>query len=479
MTIFLRPLLSFRLPFILFGILMSTPSTAAENKITDASNTPPSSPMHFGAGPSGSLLLVEENHTLPVISVVLAARSGSASDPEKFEGLSNLAAEIARRGAAGMNRTALDNKLDDLGANLDAIVDADSARFVGRVLARNFDAFMDLLADVVLRPSFEVTEVERSRREMKSIIAESRNDDRSLCERNFSLRLFGRHPYGQAPDGSEASIDRISLPQIKQHFHRQFSGKNVIFGAAGDITIDTFSKAVNARFGELPEGKDLTLRSPTALAPQGWRIQVVDKPDRQQVQIMFGHLAIPATHPDYIALLIGMTSFGGHAMNATLMAEVRTKRGWAYGAYMNAIPHPILSVLRGWVFTGVENAVDTLKLVLRLYGKLANKPLTDGTISFFQKFLSGSYGADLDTPGARLARRIAGEIQGLPRDFIDTFADRVHATTTDAVRSALAKHLHPKDLAITLVATASVLVPKLKAAGIKESAIDVTPYTIH
>lgn len=479
MTTGIRLKFAIVLHLLLSGTLMSNPTVAAEHSPTAPLQQATDNPMHFGNGPAGSFLLVEENHTLPVISVVLAARSGSASDPEKFEGLSNLAAEIARRGAAGGDRTQLDNDLDDLGANLDAIVDADSARFVGRVLAKNFDAFMDVLANVVLRPTFDSAEVERSRREMKAIISESRNDDRSLCERNFSQRLFGRHPYGQAPDGSEASIARISLPQIKQHFHDQFSGKNLIFGAAGDITIEAFSAAVHARFAKLSQGKDLTLRSPGALAPQGWRIQLVDKPDRQQVQIMFGHLTIPASHPDYIALQIGLTSFGGHLMNATLMNEIRTKRGWAYGAYMNAIPHPILSVLRGWVFTGVDNAVDTLKLVLRLYGKLAEKPLSDDTILFFQKFLAGSYGSDLDTPGARLGRRIGGEIQGLPRDFIDTFADKVRATSPDAVRAALAKHLHPKDLAITLVATASVLVPKLKSAGIKESSIDITPYTSH
>ena len=458
------------------GMLMSTSSNAAPTK--------PATPLqtgatHFGPGPAGSLVLVEENHTLPIISVVLAARSGSASDPEKFEGLSNLAAEIARRGAAGKDRAEIDNRLDDLGATLDAIVDSDSARFTGSVLAKNFDAFMDLLADVVLRPTFAQSEVQRSRREITAIISESRNDDRTLCDRNFSLRLFGRHPYGQAPDGTEASVARISLPQLKLHFAQQFSGKNVIFGAAGDITPAAFATAVNQRFASLPEGQDLTLRAPRALPPEGWRLQIVDKPDRQQVQMMFGHLAIPASDPDYIPLLIGLTSFGGHAMNATLMSEVRTKRGWAYGAYMNAIPHPTLTVLRGWVFTGVQNAVETLKLVLRLYGKLVQKPLTDETAGFFAKFLAGSYGADLDTPGARLGRRIAGEIQGLPRDFIDTFAARVTATTPDEVRAALAKHLHPKDLAITLVATASVLVPKLKAAGIKETAIDITPFTRH
>lgn len=462
---------SWGLALLVMGTSMS--DSFAQTLIASGNQT------HFSEGPAGSLLLVEENHTLPVISVVVAARSGSASDPEKLEGLSNLAAEVARRGAAGQDRTAIDNRLDDLGASLDAIVDADSTRFVGRVLAKNFDAFMDLLADVILRPTFSPAEMERSRREIKAIISESRNDDRTLCDRNFSQRLFGRHPYGQAPDGSEASVSRIQPSQLNRHFREQFVGKNLIFGASGDITAQAFAAAVAKRFATLVPGHDQTLREPKALAPEGWRILLVDKPERQQVQIMFGHLAMPPSDPDYIPLLIGLSRFGGHAMNATLMSEVRTKRGWAYGAYMNAVPHPSLTVLRGWVFTGVENAVDTLRLVLRLYGQLLKMPLPDADVTFFQKFLAGSYAADLDTPGARLGRRIAGEIAGLPRDFIDTFAEKVQATTPDQVRAALAKHLHPKDLAITMVATASVLVPKLQAAGIKTTAIDVTPFTTH
>lgn len=461
----------FRLPLsaslFVFLAMLSNPSSSATAE----------NPTHWQTGPAGSLLLVEENPTLPIVTVTLAARTGSAADPERQEGLSNLAAEVARRGAGGKSRAQLDNALDDLGASLDVLVDVESTRLVGRVLSKNFEAFMDLLADVILRPTFDQAEVDRTRREVLGQLAESRNDDRSLCARNFARRLWGRHPYGQPADGTEASLNRLKKPLLQRHFKTQFSGDNVIFAATGDLTMAAFSQAVAQRFGKLSQASAPAVQIPKALAPQGWRLQLVNKPDRQQVQMMFGHLALPPTHPDYIALNIALTAFGGHAMNATLMNEVRTQRGWAYGAYMNAIPYRHTGAVRGWVFTGVDHAVDTLKLVLRLYMDLAKQPPSDDTVGFFKKFLAGSYASDLDSPSGRLWHRVVAEIQGLPRDWVDNYAEKVATTSAADVRRAVATHLRPKDLAITVVATADELLPKLQAAGIDAAAVDVTPFT--
>ena len=433
--------------------------------------------VHWQAGPGGSLLLVEENPTLPIVTVTVAARTGAAADPEHLAGLSNMAGEVARRGAGGKTREQLDDALDDLGASLDVLADTESVRFVGRVLSKNFNPFMDLLADVILRPTFDQSEVNGTRREVVGQLAESRNDDRSLCARNFSRRLWGRHPYGQPADGTEASLKRMKKTVLQRHFKSQFSGSNVIFAATGDITTAAFSKALEARFDKLPNAPATTLKIPKASPPQGWRIQLVDKPDRQQVQMMFGQLGLPATHPDYVPLSIAMTAFGGHAMNATLMKEVRTERGWAYGAYMSVIPHRQVGALNGWVFTGVDHAVDTLRLVLRLYTELTQTPAPDEAVAFFKKFLAGAYASELDSPSARLWRRVLAEIQGLPRDWVDTFAQKVTDTSAADVRRAVVNHLKPHDLAITLVATADVLLPKLQAAGIDAAAVDVTAFT--
>src|SRR5262249_21263994 len=143
--------------------------------------------------------------------------------------------------------------------------------------------------------------------------------------------------------------------------------------------------------GEPPRAPAARARAPPAvpvpLKPEGWRIEIVDNPDRQQTQIMFGQASLPATHPDRFALAVAMSSFGGRGMKATLMDEVRTKRGLAYGAYMSLVPRRGPSALRGWVFTGSERTVTTLKLVLRLYKSFGKDGVPPERLAFFQSFV--------------------------------------------------------------------------------------------
>jgi len=292
-------------------------------------------------GPSGSLLIVESNHTVPLVHVVVASRSGSAADPRHREGLTNLAAEWARRGAGGKSREEIDAALDALGASLEIETFPDSTRFEGEVLARNLDAYLALLSDVLVRPTFVPAELDRTRREIIGQIDEQRTDDRALAGRYFTRNLYNDHPYGHPPDGIAPALAAARPDEISAHFRRHFVGKNLVFAFAGDVEAEALAASLKRAFRGLstaaaPEPNPLELREP--VPPKGWRIQLVDKPDRQQTQLLFGHPAVRAGDPDFLPLTLGMTAFGGHAMNATMMSEIRRKRGLAYGAYLTLAP---------------------------------------------------------------------------------------------------------------------------------------------
>jgi zinc protease len=430
-------------------------------------------------GPAGSLLIVDPSHSVPLVHVVIASRAGSASDPRHREGLTNLAAEWARRGADGRTREATDTALDELGATLEVTTEADNTRFEGEVLARNLDPFLALVAGMIVRPTFSAAELERTRHEIAAQIDETRNEDRELCARFFIHNLYADHPYGHPPDGLKPTLETASSPEVTAHFRRHFGGRNLIFAFAGDVEADALAAALGRAFKGLsdapaPPVDPLELRPP--VPPSGWRIQLVDKPARQQTQLMFGHPALRAADRDYVPLTVGLAAFGGHAMNATLMDEVRRKRGLAYGAYLSVGARRGVAAATGWVFTGAEKTVVTLKLVLRLYTALMQKGLTPEEVAFFQRFVAGAYESEMDDPGHRLAARVTAEIAGLPPDHVDTYPTRVRALTAAEVNAALKRHVHAKDLAITMVATASEMKRRLLDAKIKESAIDVVPY---
>ena len=161
-----------------------------------------------------------------------------------------------------------------------------------------------------------------------------------------------------------------------------------------------------------PPPNPLELRAPVPL--KGWRIQLVDKPDRQQTQLMFGHATLHASDSDFVPLQIAMAAFGGRAMSSTLMDEVRRKRGLAYGAYLILEERRGAGAAVGWVFSGTDKTVAMLKLVLNLYVTFMEKGLSPADVAFFQRFLIGSRAAEMDVPEQRLAARVAAEVAGLP-----------------------------------------------------------------
>jgi len=431
------------------------------------------------AGPAGSVLLVESNRTVPLVHVVVASRSGAAADPRHREGLTNLAAEWARHGAGGKAREDVDAALDALGATLDVTTLPDSTRFEGEVLARNLDAYLALVADVLVRPNFAAAELERTRREVIGQIDELRNDDRALAGRFFVRNLYADHPYGHPADGVPAAIESARPEEISAHFRRHFVGKNMVFAFAGDVDADALAATLKRSFkglaaGPAPEPNALELREP--VPPKGWRIQLVDKPDRQQTQLLFGHPAVRATDPDFLPLTLGLTAFGGHAMNATMMSEIRRKRGLAYGAYLTLGQRRGTGAAIGWVFSASDKTVTTLKLVLRLYVAFMDKGLSADDVVFFKRFLIGSHASDMDVPEHRLAARVSAEVAGLPPDFVDTYPARINALTVTAVNAAIKRRVRARDLAITMVATAPVMMKLLVDAKVQETAIDVVPY---
>jgi zinc protease len=460
---------------MVMATLVTKPRASVSQELPAASTTidrPP--PVTRRAGPAGSLLLVESNHSLPLVYVVVAARGGSSTDPHKHEGLTNLAAELARRGAGKRARAQLDSALDELGATLEVETDPDSVRFIGHVLARNLDPFLAILADIVVRPQLEAGELSRTVREIAAQIDESKNDDQTLCMRFFTRNLYGDHPYGGAPDGTRASLEALGVAEVAAHYRKLFVGRNLVFAGSGDVDSADFGARLDRAFTGLREGapdKQPVLRVP--VPSTGWRIQLVDKPDRQQAQIMFGHAGPPASDPDFVALEVGLAAFGGQGMTATLMDEVRTKRGLAYGAYLSLSERRGAGAIAGWVFSSNDKVVATLKLVLKLYLSFMEQGLEPARVETFKTFVVGSYASEMDVPEHRMDARLGAEMAGLPADFVDTFADRVRAVTPRQVNAAISKHVRARDLAITMVSTASTMRKLLVAAKIKDSAIDV------
>ena len=427
-------------------------------------------------GPSGSIILVEENHDLPLVRVQVAVRVGAGDDAADKDGLTNFASELMGRAAGGRTRAEIDAAFDALGTSLDVGSDYDGVTFEVAVLKEKLEPALALVADVLLRPDFPRGEADKLKRELLAHLDELRDDDGTLARRFFTRALYGAHPYGRTVIGTEASIKALSLDGARAWHKKALAGSQMVFGIAGDVDAGDVAKAIARHFATLPAGGGEPPVRPTIARRSGMRLTLVDKPERTQSQILMGQPAPRWQDPDFLPLQVATTAFGG-TFTARLMDEVRSKRGLSYGASARLGQGRGAKALVAHVFPSLEQTPETLALVLGLWRTWVADGVTAREVEFARGYLAKSFAFSVATPEDRLELRAALEIAGMPRDFADTFAARVSKVEeADCVR-ALSTHLSPGDLEITIVSTADELLPKLKEAKLLDGlTVDVVPY---
>ncbi|MDB4967435.1 MAG: insulinase family protein [Myxococcales bacterium] len=427
-------------------------------------------------GPAGSSLLIEENHDLPLVRVQVALRVGAGDDPPELDGLTNFASELMGRGAGGRTRAQLDAAFDALGTSLDVMSDYDAVTFDFTVLKERLEPALTLMADVLLRPDFPGDESEKLKREIAAQLDEMRDDDGQLARRFFTRALYHTHPYGRTVIGTEQSLPALSLEGARRWHAESLRGGNIVFGVAGDVVAGAAADAILRHFAKLPAGGGEPGARPLVPRRSGMRITLVDKPERSQSQILLGQPAPRWQDPDFLALQVATTVFGG-TFTARLMDEVRSKRGLSYGASARVGQGRGAKALVAHVFPSLDQTAETLELVLALWRDWVEEGVTEKEVAFARGYLAKSFAFSVATPEDRLELRTALELGGMPADFADTFAARVQKVERADAQRALKSNLTARDLEIVIVSTVDELRPKLEAAGLlKDATVEVVEY---
>jgi predicted Zn-dependent peptidase len=134
---------------------------------------------------NGLKVIVIEHHELPVVAFRLVLKSGSTYDPPGKAGLANLTAGLLRKGTKTKDATQIAEEIDFVGGTLDAGANWDATFATCRVLNKYFDTGLDLLADIILNPTFKDEEIERLRKQIVAGITQQKDDPESVAEENF------------------------------------------------------------------------------------------------------------------------------------------------------------------------------------------------------------------------------------------------------------------------------------------------------
>lgn len=420
-------------------------------------------------------VFVEETHDLPLVSATVSFRAGSAHDPAEKGGLARVTARMLRRGAAGKSATEIEEAIDGLGGEMAGDVGFSATSISFEVIKRSLPAFADLAASILARPTFDATELGKLLRESEGELIESRDNDGGLASRAFRRTVFEGHPYGRRGAGSIASLKTIGVDDVRGFYARHYNRANAVIAIAGDVTVDEAHALAAKLVAGLPEGSPTPDEVSEPQPRTGRTLVFVDKPDRTQTQMVIGGLGTHARDPDHVPLMVANTAFGG-TFTARLMHEVRSKRGWSYGASSRLGLDRHREAFSMWTAPGANDAAACLELELKLLDEWRSFGITKKELSFTQQYLGRSYVFDIDTAQKRVHQKLAAELGDLPDGYYERYVEAVRAVDK-ASADAAAKARAPHDgLVVTVVGTHATLGGAIEKAIPNLAEVRVVPF---
>lgn len=423
----------------------------------------------------GATVLLETSRALPLVSISVGFKSGALVDPAGKEGATRLLARLMRRTAGGLDASVIDTRIDSLGASLGADVAHSTMVFQATVISRSLDALVDVLVDTLARPSLAEAELERLQRETLAELTDALDDDRGLARRFFRRRFFGTHPYSRSISGTAKSIPSISRADVEGVFKSSFVRENLVFAFSGEIDAERASKIARRIADALPSGTPPRDDTPEPSAVPGRRLLLVDKPDRTQTQILIGCLGSHTRDEDHVALLVANTIFGG-TFTARMTQEVRSKRGWSYGAYSNLPFDRRRQTFTMWTFPKADDAGPCLKLELDMLAELREKGVTKQELAWAKRYLIRSHAFAVDTAAKRVGLELDQALYDLPSNYYSAYLERVQAVTLEEANLSVKDRLSTEDLLVVVVGTESGIGSAVRGAIEGLGSAEVVPF---
>lgn len=403
-------------------------------------------------------VMVVERAWPPVVHVRMLVGTGALADPQGQEGLAQLTWQTALRGAGPRDRGQMAAALDALGARLDVDVDKLGVTLTGDVLLEHLDPFLALMADTLLQPKLEASEVEHMRTQLLADLAHVRDDDAALAADALGRYLYRGQALGRPSGGTESSLRSIGVEAIRQFRRRSVVAGNMRVGFAGPVDEATAQKLVS-KYLELPAGTPPKSGEGRAVS-DGRRLLLVDKPRHNQAEVVLAWTAVAANHRDMTAIGIANAILGG-TFSSRLNREIRELRGWSYNTWSALSAGPTVSTWALGFTPATGDAVPAVDLAVRILEEMAQQGLTPKELRFAKDHLKGSHLASLESAERELAMRMRAQELGLPADLVDTYAARVEAVDYKTIQRVLREHCKPEQIVAVIVGQAKILDGKL------------------
>ncbi len=399
---------------------------------------------------NGMVIMLQEDHELPLISATALVKGGSSSEPAAKTGLVSIYASTWRTGGTETKTgDQFDDELEAIAARVETSASTDTTSISFNCLKQNLDQVFAAFLDLLEHPAFREDKIELAKRRMKTAISRRNEEIGSIAGREAAKLGYGpESPY--AREAEYWTVDAVTRQDLIAWHKQHFAPNNIIIGLVGDFDSKEMETRLRQAFGSLAKG---TPYNPPQIPVPGPKpgVYLAEKDDVNQSDISLIGLGIRRDNPDYFAVRVMNEIFGG-GFSSRLFKNLRATQALAYsvgGGIGASYNHKgLIDISMGTKSGSTVKAIDGL---YKQIDDLLSNPPTDAELKQAKDSILNGFIFAYDSPDKILGEQLTYELYGYPKDFLERFRDAVEKVTAADVNRVARKYIDKSKLAVLVV----------------------------
>jgi zinc protease len=417
---------------------------------------------------SGITLYFKEDRESPTINGVLIFKTGSLQDPAGKAGLAALTMTLLKSGGTkSLVPDKLEERLDFLGSTINGNAGDEFSQVNFWTLKKNFNETWQILAEMLFDPAFDQNRFETEKqKELESI--RRRWDQPTMVGMYLYNELVYGKDYPDARRTTSASINGITLEDIKAFYAKNIKDREIILAMAGDFEAASVNSLLGKTFRNWkakPAEKPVVPKAVLVAKPG---VYLIDKPDMTQAIVCMGHLGLNRLDPDNVEIEVMNFVLGGGGFNSRIMREVRSNRGLAYSAFGTVSLGRDVGTFFNFTMTKSQSVGEAIGLIKDIIIDMTKTPVTEPELITAKKYQQNAFVHRFDSSMSVLQETLYSKLQGLPDNYLETYIPRIKRVDAAKVLDMAKRTMHPESLIILVVGKKSDVLDQLKALNLGE-----------
>jgi zinc protease len=399
--------------------------------------------------PNGLRLLVREDSSLPLVSLITVFKAGILAETAENNGITKLCSRVVIKGTKTRTAEQIVDQIESLGGTINSDSGNNSMSVSLRVMKPDATTGLELLADVLLHPAFPDKEVALEKQiQLASIKAE--DEEVTATARNLMRSaLYPGHPYSLRLNGGPDTVAKLTRDEVVDFYHQYAVAKNGVIAVFGDVKADEIKTLVERLFGPMASGSD-GLMSPPEPPPLAASKTVEEYRNKAQAILMVAYRGADMFSPD--RPILELIDEACSDLGSRFFIRIREKMGLAYFVgstqMLGLVPGPFLFYLG--TSPPKLDAVQTE--LLDEIDELAKNGLTDAELARAKEKAIGQQDIRNQSEDALAYSCALDELYGVGYNYYMTERAQLEAVTLDQAKQVCQKYFLDKPRIIAIVA---------------------------